>query len=66
MDKKTVKKIIIDVTDDLHSKIKINCAINGISIKEWVSQGILKQMREDDQRRFDEEKKRFLANERKS
>lgn len=48
MEKKDTKKIIIDVTPDLHSRIKIFCAMNDISIKEWVSQAILKQMYEND------------------
>lgn len=48
MKRKDIKKLIIDITSDLHAKIKINCAIKEISIKQWVSQAILKQMHEDD------------------
>ena len=48
MDKKTPKRLVIDVPDDLHARIKTRCAIRRMKIKDYVIHAIVKALLEDE------------------
>lgn len=48
--KKTPKRLLIDISDELHAIIKAHASFLGMSLKEWVHRAILNKYKEEENR----------------
>ncbi len=54
--KNKTKRIILEIPEEWHSKIKGRCYLKGTTIKEWVLEAIVKLTREEDKKELDKSK----------
>ena len=47
-EKKALKHVIVQVTDEMHKQVKMRAADRRITIKLWIERAIAKQMEQED------------------